>query len=86
MCKTEINRIVPDVYKRQALRCNIVTISEDDVPFEEQKIIDHSSGEISTEDCAVLLNEVKKELENEKMCIRDRYWTENVCPKLCGSK
>ena len=48
-----------------ALRCNIVTISEDDVPFEEQKIIDHSSGEISTEDCAVLLNEVKKELENE---------------------
>ena len=48
-----------------ALRCNIVTISEDDVPFEEQKIIDHSSGEISTEDCTVLLNEVKKELENE---------------------
>ncbi|MGN0376125.1 MAG: cofactor-independent phosphoglycerate mutase [Suilimivivens sp.] len=48
-----------------ALRCNIVTISENDVPFEEQIIIDHSSGEISTEDCAVLLNEVKKELQNE---------------------
>lgn len=48
-----------------ALRCNIVTISDDDVAFEEKTIIDHSSGEISTEDCAVLLNEVRKELENE---------------------
>lgn len=48
-----------------ALRCNIVTISENDVPFEEQIIIDHSSGEISTEDCAVLLEAVKKELQNE---------------------
>lgn len=49
-----------------AFRCNIVTISDDDVPFEEKTIIDHSSGEISTEDCAVLLNEVKKELENDE--------------------
>lgn len=48
-----------------ALRCNIVTISEEEVPFEEQIIIDHSSGEISTEDCTVLLEAVKKELENE---------------------
>lgn len=48
-----------------ALRCNIVTISENDVPFEEQIIIDHSSGEISTEDCAVLLNAVREELQNE---------------------
>ena len=48
-----------------ALRCNIVTISEDAVPFEEKTIIDHSSSEISTEDCAVLLKEVMKELANE---------------------
>ncbi len=48
-----------------AIRCNIVTISEDDVPFEEKTIIDHSSSEISTEDCAVLLQEVMKELANE---------------------
>lgn len=47
-----------------ALRCNIVTISDDDVPFEEKTIIDHSSSEITTEDCAVLLDAVKKELEN----------------------
>ncbi len=48
-----------------AIRCNIVTISEEDVPFEEKTIIDHSASEISTEDCAVLLNEVMKELANE---------------------
>ena len=48
-----------------ALRCNIVTISDDDVPFEEKTIIDHSSGEFSTEDCAVLVEAVRKELENE---------------------
>ncbi len=48
-----------------ALRCNIVTISEGDEPFEEKTIIDHSSSEISTEDCAVLLQEVMKALANE---------------------
>lgn len=48
-----------------ALRCNIVTLSEEDCPYEEQTIIDHSSGEISTEDAAVLLDAVKKELETE---------------------
>lgn len=48
-----------------AIRCNIVTISEENVPFEEKTIIDHSSSEISTEDCAVLLQEVMKELANE---------------------
>lgn len=48
-----------------AIRCNIVTISEDDVPFEEKTIIDHSSGEISTQECAILLEAVKKELQND---------------------
>ncbi len=48
-----------------ALRCNIVTISEGDEPFSEKTIIDHSSSEISTEDCAVLLEEVAKELADE---------------------
>lgn len=48
-----------------AIRCNIVTISEEDVPFEEKTIIDHSSSEISTEDCAVLLKAVMDELANE---------------------
>ncbi len=48
-----------------AIRCNIVTLSYDDKPYEEKTIIDHSSGEISTEDAAVLLEAVKKELEDD---------------------
>lgn len=48
-----------------ALRCNIVTLSQEDVPFEERTILDHSSGEISTQECAVLLEAVRRELEND---------------------
>lgn len=48
-----------------AFRCNIVTLTEDDVPYEEQRIIDHSSDEISTEDAAILFGDVVKELQNE---------------------
>lgn len=48
-----------------ALRCNIVTVSTDDLPYEEKTIIDHSASEISTEDAAVLIEAVKKELETE---------------------
>ncbi len=49
-----------------ALRCNIVTVSDDDLPYDEKIIIDHSSGEISTEDAAVLIDAVKKELETDE--------------------
>lgn len=49
-----------------ALRCNIVTVSEEEgIPFEERTIIDHSSGEISTEDCGVLLEAVKEVFQDE---------------------
>lgn len=48
-----------------ALRCNIVTVSSDDKPYEEKTIIDHSSSEINTEDAAVLLEAVKAELQND---------------------
>ena len=48
-----------------ALRCNIVTLSEEDVPYEQRTIIDHSSDEISTEDAAVLLKAVADELQDE---------------------
>lgn len=46
-------------------RCNLVTLTEEDVPYEEQRILDHSSGEISTEDAAILLRDVCQELKNE---------------------
>ena len=48
-----------------ALRCNLVTLSEEDVPYEQQTIIDHSSSEISTEDAAVLLDAVKEALKRD---------------------
>ena len=48
-----------------AIRTNVVTVSDDDLPYEEKTIIDHSSSEIDTEDAAVLIEAVKKELANE---------------------
>ncbi|MDO4323933.1 MAG: cofactor-independent phosphoglycerate mutase [Lachnospiraceae bacterium] len=48
-----------------AMRCNLVTLSEAEESYEEKRIIDHSSDEISTEDAAVLLETVRRELENE---------------------
>lgn len=46
-------------------RCNIVTLTEEDCPYEQQKIVDHSSGEISTEDAKILMDAVCRELEND---------------------
>lgn len=46
-----------------AIRSNIVTVSEDNKPYEEKTIIDHSASEISTKDAAILLEAVKNELE-----------------------
>lgn len=48
-----------------AVRCNIVTVSDDALPYEEKTMIDHSASEISTEDAAVLLEAVRKEFQNE---------------------
>lgn len=48
-----------------ALRCNIVTLTETDAPYEEQTILDHSSDEISTEDARILMEDVCRELANE---------------------
>lgn len=46
-------------------RCNLVTLSEDE-PYEEKVIIDHSSGEISSEDAAVLMDAVREAFQNEQ--------------------
>ena len=48
-----------------AIRTNVVTVSDDDLPYEEKTIIDHSSSEIDTEDAAILIEAVQKELGNE---------------------
>ena len=52
-------------------RCNIVTLSEEDVPYEELTIIDHSADEISTEEADILLKAVAAELE----CEEYRFYT-----------
>ena len=48
-----------------AIRCNLVTVSDDSLPYEEKTIVDHSSSEISTEDAAVLLDAVRDVLEDD---------------------
>ncbi len=48
-----------------ALRCNLVTLSEEEEYYEERRILDHSAGEISTEEASRLLEAVKEELETE---------------------
>lgn len=47
-----------------ALRCNLVTLSEEE-DYENKVILDHSSGEIPTEEAAILVDEIKKNFENE---------------------
>ncbi len=51
-------------------RCNIVTLSEDE-PYAEKTILDHSSGEISTEDADILMDAVRQAFQNEEF----RFYT-----------
>ncbi|HIY18988.1 MAG TPA: cofactor-independent phosphoglycerate mutase [Candidatus Blautia avistercoris] len=44
-------------------RCNIVTLTEKDAPYEEQVILDHCSDEICTEDSRVLLEAVLSQMD-----------------------
>lgn len=46
------------------LRCNLVTVSEAE-PYEQKSILDHSSGEISSEDADVLMNAVRDAFNSE---------------------
>ena len=48
-----------------SFRCNLVTLTEDGGAYEDQKIIDNSSSEISTEDSTVLLEALKEGLKRE---------------------
>ena len=47
------------------LRCNLVTLSEDN-PYEQKTIIDHSSGEISSEDANILMDAVRKAFNSDE--------------------
>lgn len=48
-----------------SFRCNLVTLTEDEDCYEERTILDHSSGEISTEDAAVLMEALSKGLAKD---------------------
>jgi len=47
-----------------ALRCNLVTLTEEE-SYEEKRIIDHSSDEISTEDAHILIEAIKEVFTEE---------------------
>ncbi len=46
-------------------RCNLVTLSEDE-PYEDKTVIDHSSGEISTQDADILMDAVRDAFNSEE--------------------
>ena len=46
------------------LRCNLVTLSENE-PYEQKTILDHSSGEISSEDADILMDAIREAFNNE---------------------
>ena len=48
------------------LRCNIVTVTESE-PYEEKTILDHSSGEISTEDADILMDAVREAFNSDEI-------------------
>ena len=45
-------------------RCNIVTVTEEE-PYAEKTILDHSSGEISTEDADILMDAVRQAFNSD---------------------
>lgn len=51
-------------------RCNIVTLSEEE-PYEEKTIVDHSSGEISTEDADILMDAIRQAFDSDEI----RFYT-----------
>ena len=49
-----------------SLRCNLVTLTEEEDTYEDKKIIDHGAGEITTEEAALLIEEINKHFASEK--------------------
>lgn len=48
-----------------SFRCNLVTLSEEQETYEDRVIIDHSSGEITTEEASVLMDALKTGLARD---------------------
>lgn len=58
--------------KDVAFRCNLVTLSEKE-PYEQKRILDHSAGEISTEEAGVLMEAIRGSFQSERF----RFYTGN---------
>ena len=50
-----------------AMRCNIVTLSEGELNYEDKIMIDHSADEISTEEAKELIDAIKDEFDGDKL-------------------
>lgn len=48
-----------------SLRCNLVTLSEDDKPYEEKTIEDYCADDISTEEAEEIIKTIEEEFGNE---------------------
>ena len=48
-----------------SFRCNVVTLSEEEENYEDRRILDHSAGEISSKDAAVLIEALKEGLKRD---------------------
>ena len=57
---------VPMVDTDVVFRCNIVTLTEEE-PYAEKTILDHSSGEISTEDADILMDAVRAAFNSDEI-------------------
>lgn len=49
-----------------AMRCNLVTLSEEEGEYERKTILDHSAGEITTEEAKELLSCIREAFQNEE--------------------
>lgn len=49
-----------------SLRTNLVTLSEDDKPYEEKTIEDYCADDISTEEAEILINYIEEKLGNDE--------------------
>lgn len=48
-----------------SLRTNLVTLSEDDLPYEEKTILDYCADDISTDEAKILVEYIQEKLGNE---------------------
>lgn len=60
------------------LRCNLVTLTEQE-PYEQKTVLDHSAGEISTEEAAVLMDAVRQAFD----CDEFRFYTGTGYRHIC---